>query len=587
MPDTSSQERLAAAEAVVETLFFTPEGRADPYPSYHRLRELAPVFRSEKLQTWLLTRHADCKAALRDPRLQKHFVERLDQRAPAWRERPSLVWASNVLLNLDGPEHARLRRLVVREFTPRIVEGLRPRVELMVDDLLDAMAEGDVADLMDEFAFKLPISVIGTLLGVPPEDWAQFRDLTQALTGVFELTANRGMLDAADGAVLECNAYFDSLITVRRADPRDDLLSRLILADASEPTADGEADRLTDLELNSLCSLLFLAGFETTTSLIGNGVISLLSQPDQLDVLRAQPELSADVAEELLRHDGTVQLAARYATTDVVFGDVTVPAGDGILIMLGAGNRDPERYPDPDRIDFTRTKVQPLSFGGGVHFCLGAPLARMEVEVVFRKLAQRFDSFELGDELPAHRDRLTLRAPAAVPLKLPPRSAAQVVLAARPDDDAAWRAQYRQQLDEHATALDSGERAARVSLLGRVPLFRPCSEEVLARLAETAYPISFDPGQHLCVEGADAPDCFVIATGEAEVAMAGQRVATVGADDVVGERGLLLGAPRAATVTATSHMITYAISRDRLQEVLDASPDLAATMIDWVHHRYG
>jgi cytochrome P450 len=584
-----TEDEVALADAAVRDLFFTPEGRANPYPHYHRLREVAPVFRSTDLNAWLLTRYDDCKGALRDPRLEKHFVERLDARAPGWRARASLVWASEVLLNLDGPAHARLRRLVVREFTPRIVEGIRPRVEQMTDDLLDAMEQGGAGELMAEFAFKLPIAVIGTLLGVPPEDRPQFRELTQALTGVFELTATRAMLDAADAAVQECYAYFDRLIDARRADPQDDLLSRLVLADASEGLAEGEADRLTNAELQALSSLLFLAGFETTTNLIGNGVISLLAQPEQMDVLRAQPELSVNVADELLRHDGTIQLVGRHATTDIAFGDVTVPAGEGVLILIGAANRDPQRFADPDRIDFTRTKVQPLSFGGGVHFCLGAPLARMETEVVFRKLAQRFAAFELATDLPGHQDRLTLRAPTTVTLRLPnrPVGAAPVALSARPaGDDRAWRAEYRRQLDGGANTVDDAERAARVALLGRVPLFRSCSAEALARIADTAYPLSFDVGEHLCVEGDEAPDLYVIAAGEAEVVMGGRPIATAGADDVVGERGLLLGTTRAATVTATSHLVAYAISRERLGEVLDSSPGLTEAMIAFVRARY-
>ena len=576
----------SAAEAVVRELFFTPEGRSNPYPSYHRLRELAPVFRSDKLQSWLLTRYDDCKAALRDPRMAKHFAESLDVRAPGWRERPGLAWASRTLLNLDGPEHTRLRRLVVREFTPRTVEVLRPQVEALVDELLDSLIEGDVGELMEQLAFQLPLAVIGTVLGVPPEDRQQFRELTQALTGVFEVSATREMLDAADAAVLECNAYFERLIEARRADPQVDLLSRLIQQDAGEALTGEETDRLTNEELNTLASLLFLAGFETTTNLIGNGVISLLTQPDQMDALRADPELCANVADELLRHDGTVQLAGRYATTDVVFGDVTIPAGDSIFVMLGAANRDPARYPDPDRIDFTRTKTQPLAFGGGVHLCLGAPLARFEIEIVFRKLSERFESIELGGELPPHRDRLTLRAPTAVPLKLRTRTTGPG-LAARPaGDDAEWRVRYREQLDTGDDTITDDERAARIALLGRVPFFRSCSPADLATLAATAYPIAFDIGDTLCAEGADAPDCYVIAAGEAGVTIAGAPVATVGADDVVGERGLLLGAPRAATVTATSHIITYAISRERLQSVLDGSPDTAAAMRAEIERRY-
>ncbi len=578
-----------AAESIVRELFFTPEGRSDPYPRYHRLRDLAPVFHSETLQSWLLTRYDDCKAALRDPRLEKHFAESLDVRAPGWRARPGLQWSARTMLNLDGPAHTRLRRLVVREFTPRTVEVLRPQVEAMVDELLDSIVEHGVGELMDELAFRLPIAVVGTLLGVPAEDRPQFRELTQALTAVFELGASHDMLDAADAAVLRCNAYFDALIEERRARPRDDLLSRLLAQDANEDRAPDEPDRLTNEELNTLAALLFLAGFETTTNLIGNGMISLLSQPDQMEALRARPELAANVADELLRHDGTVQLAGRFATTDVAFSGTTIPAGDSIFVMLGAANRDPDRYPEPDRIDFTREKAQPLAFGGGVHLCLGAPLARLELEIVFRKLAERFESIELGGELPPHRDRLTLRAPTAVPLKFRTRAAAAdgAGLAARPaGDDTQWRIDYRRHLDEQTGDLDDAERAERIALLRRVPFFAPCTPGDLETLAATAYPISFDAGEHLCVEGTEAPDCYVIAAGGADIVIAGARVATVGADDVVGERGLLLDAPRAATVTATSHMITYAISRELLQRVLDASPDVAAAMRAEVERRY-
>jgi hypothetical protein len=260
-------------------------------------------------------------------------------------------------------------------------------------------------------------------------------------------------------------------------------------------------------------------------------------------------------------------------------------------MILGAANRDPERYPDPDRIDFTRTKTQPLSFGGGVHLCLGAPLARLEVEIVFRRLAERFAGMELVGELPPHRDRLTLRAPSAVPLKFKPAVTASgapaATLGARPaGDDTAWRAEYRKYVEDLAATIDPAELDARIALLARVPLFAHCKPDDLATLAATAYPMSFDAGERLCAEGGDAPDCYVIAAGEAEVVKAGERVAVVGSDDVVGERGLLLGAPRAATVTATSHMITYAISRERLHAILDASPDTAAAMRDAVERRY-
>ena len=407
MGASEADDRAAQAEAVVHELFFTPDGRAESVPAVSRTRELAPVFRSERLQAWLLTRYDDCKGRAARP-AAREALRGVARRAQArWRERPGLQWSSRTMLNLDGPEHTRLRRLVVREFTPRTVEALRPQVEAMVDDLLDAMH--DVGELMEELAFQLPISVIGMLLGVPPEDRPQFRELTQRLTGVFELSATREMLDAADAAVLDCIAYFDALIDGRARPARR----------PPEPVdRDGRQHRRRTRRTRSAEQ----RGVEHSRGAALPGRFRDDDQPhrqrDDLAALAARadgdaadaPELCANVAEELLRHDGTVQLASRYATTDIAFGDVTIPAGEGVFILLGAANRDP-RYPDPDRIDFTRERIQPLSFGGGVHLCLGAPLARLETEVVFRKLSERYAAIELDGELPPHRDRLTLRAP--------------------------------------------------------------------------------------------------------------------------------------------------------------------------------
>ena len=582
----SALQENEAAEAIVRELFLTPEGRTNPYQHYHRLREVAPVHHSSTLNAWLLTSYEDCKAALRDPRLEKRFAQSLDMRLTGWRDRESLTWAANVMLNLDGPAHTRLRRLVVREFTGRAVEALRTEIEATVDQLLDSMLQHDVGELMSEFAFKLPIAVIGTLLGVPAEDRAQFRDLTVDLTAVFEVTATPEMLDGADAAARRFAEYFDALIASRRAEPQKDLLSRLIAKDAQEPAEGEEADRLTNEELIRLASLLFVAGFETTTNLIGSGTISLLSDAEALAAMRAHPELATNAADELIRHDDSFQLTTRYATADMAFGDVTIPAGDAVYVMLAAANRDPKQFPNPDRIDITRENARALAFGGGVHLCLGAALASMEIEIVFRKFAERFAEIELGD-LPPFRDRLSFRAPTAIPLKLRPSSSSAKSLGVRPTDDAQWREDYRRQVDEQALDLPADELASRIALLHRVPFFRPCSEADLAMLARTAYPISFDAGERLISEGSESPDCYVIAAGEADVHIDGVHVRTVGADDVVGERGLVLDALRSASVTATSHMITYAVSRELLQRVLDASPEVAAAMHAQVTQRYG
>jgi hypothetical protein len=575
------RERADEAEAVATALIRTPEGRSNPYPLYHRLRELAPVFRSEAASGWLLTTYDDCKAVLRDPRFQKRYEEMLDARSKRWRDRPALVWAGQTLLNLDGPLHARLRRHVFRWFTRGSVDRLRPIVESLTETLLDDLAGSGGGDLMDRVAFRVPIAVIGELLGVPPEDLPPFRQRVAALTTAFEIGASRELRDAADVATLECIAYFDELIAFKREHPAEDLISRLIHA---------EGDGLTDEEIRTLAMLVFFAGFETTTNLIGNGVLAFLDHPDQLALLRARPELAANLPAELLRHGGTVQVVSRYTIEDVAVGSVVIPAGEAVFPLIGAANRDPARFPDPDRLDLGRPNIRPLSFGGGVHHCLGAALAELEIEIVFRKLVERFDVTELAEVRLPHRDRLTLRGPSEVPIRLGRRAAAVAeadCLSARPaGDDTAWRAEFRRR-SEQAGPPDPEDLAQRVTLLERIPLFGGCRPSDLALLAATAYPISFDPGDVLCAEGGDALDAYVIAEGEARVTMGATEVATVGADDVVGERGPIMDQPRAATVTATAHMLTFAISRDRLHQIMESNRAAAEHMKKVLAARYG
>ncbi|MGH7857411.1 MAG: cytochrome P450, partial [Candidatus Binatia bacterium] len=265
------------AEHVCEELFRTPEGRMDPYPLYHRLRELAPVHYSEAARAWMLTRYEDGYSALRDPRLGKDFVERMDATRPWWRDRPSLARFEKTMLNIDGPEHTRLRRMVSKVFTFRSVEKLRPSVERMVDQLLDPMAEAGGGDLVTELAFPLPVKVIGELLGVPEADREQFRGLVRDITAIFEPQIHREQFDVADEAIGVVDGYFYDLIAAKRSKPGDDLLSRLIHAEEG-------GDRLTDEELVTLATLLFAAGFETTTNLIGNAMVGFFRHPEQMDV---------------------------------------------------------------------------------------------------------------------------------------------------------------------------------------------------------------------------------------------------------------------------------------------------------------
>jgi cytochrome P450 len=598
------------AEAIVRDLFLEPDGRRDPYPHYYRLRDSAPVHRSTTLGAWLLTRYDDCWAVLRDPRLGKNYARAMERQVgPDWRRHPSLVQRERSMINVHGPDHTRLRRLVSKAFTRRTVEELRPAIVGMVDALLEPLATRGHAELLAELAFPLPVAVIGELLGVPQADRTQFRDLVRDVTAVLETLPTPAQLAAADAAHMRIRAYFILLIAEKRRRPGSDLLSLLV-------QAKGE-DRLTDDELESLSSLLFAAGFETTTNLIGNGVLGLVRHPEQMTLLREDPSLFDNLPDELLRYDGTAQLAIRHALAPVEVGGVTIPSGESLMPILGAGNHDPARFAEPDRLDVRRTSIEPLSFGGGVHYCLGAALARAEIEIVFRALLERFGTIVLDGPPPRFRDRLTLRGLESLHVALRPaasrRAATEVappppaiatrgpapadtdrpVLEARPrgaeGGDAGWRNALRARTEDDRTGMPhrtGRDLTATIALLARASLFAGCTTSELESLAATAYAVSFEPGDRLCVEGGDALECYVIAEGEATVTIGGRTVSTVGENRVVGERGPLEGRARTATVTATTHMTTWAISRERLLGLARRSTAAADRMYEDIHQRY-
>ncbi len=602
------------ADALFEQVFLTAEGRANPYPLYDRLREISPVHRA-KLGMWALTRYDDCWAAMRDPRFGKDYAQQIEQRfGPDWRRHPSLTAGEHSMLNTSGPEHMRLRKLVIKAFTPRTIENLKPVIERVVNQLLDPVAEAGGGNVLEAVGFPLPVTIIGEMLGVPEADRAQFRVLVRDLVAIFEMQPTAAQMASADAGQVAIRAYFLALIAEKRRTPSDDLLSRLALVDV-------DGDRLTDDELVTLASLLFAAGFETTTNLFGNGLLALLRHPEQVATLRSDPSLFANLPDEFLRYDGSVQLVNRLTEASIEVGGVTIPAGEQVFALLGAGNRDPARYPHPDRLDVTRTEVQPLTFGGGVHFCLGAALARAEIEITFRTLLRRVDHIELGDDEPSFQDRLALRgltrldvvcrasartgagvtaAPATAAAgqcsATPPGAHAERGLRPRASDtdaDLRWRAALRQRIEtepahHESVPVRTGERlAATVGLLRTNSLFERCSQEELAQLAATAYPMSFEPGDLLCAEGAPSPECYIVQEGHAVVTIGRKGAGTIHEHDVVGERGVLLDTVRAATVTAVTHMITYAISRERLRAVVEGNPAARDWMLAEMRRRYG
>ncbi len=356
------------------------EFNSDPYPFYAALRTAGPVHQLVLGgdRSWLVVGHEEARQALNHPALSKNWLG-----SALLANTPVHAVATN-MLDSDPPHHTRLRRLVAREFTSRRVEALRPRVRQITDELLDAMAARPDrrADLIRSFAVPLPMTVICELLGVPGLDRARFRywsnEIVAPLDGV-----------AADGRVLEeMTAYLHELVGAKAEDPGEDLLSALIR------TRDEDGDQLSPDELIGMAFLLLVAGHETTVNLIGNGIRALLAHPDQLAALRADPDGLIDGAvEEMLRYDGPVQHATyRFARADLELGGTTIAAGSSVLVALAAADRDPVRFaqPGPEVFDIRRTGPSHLAFGHGIHFCLGAPLARMEARIAIRALLARF-----------------------------------------------------------------------------------------------------------------------------------------------------------------------------------------------------
>lgn len=410
---------IGPADALLFELLATPEGRADPYPRYAKLRESWPVHRlamdmpSSSVGTWVFTRFEHCQAVLRHPKVGKDFASmqrrwgldegELEAQQAFSSDRPSMLFS-------DPPDHTRLRGLVSKAFTPRTVEALRPHIVRLADEVLDTLGTGEV-DIMTSLAFPLPVSVIGEMLGVPRADRPRFQGLVRSAAAALEPFVSSEVLTGANEATLEMEDYFGHLVAERRDDPTDDLLSKLIAAEA-------DGDQLSHSELLSTAILLFAAGFETTTNLIGNGLLALLRNPGELHRLRREPSLLASAVEELLRYDSPVQVNGRVAGDDIEIDGHTLPAGATLLVLQGAANRDPDRFADPDRLDIARADGASLSFGTGIHFCLGAALARAEGQVIFGRLLERFPSIELLDDNPPYRDSITLRGLAKLPVRV-------------------------------------------------------------------------------------------------------------------------------------------------------------------------
>lgn len=399
----------------------TDDGRKDPYPLYRALHDVAPFHRWADDGMWYACRYETCRQVLLDPRLG-HDEEKMFRRpgmTEAQRERMRRRMEKRrrrgfSMVTENPPDHTRLRRLVSRAFTTPRVERLRDRVVALVDERLDRMAEEGEVDVMTALAFPLPVTVIGELVGVPAGERDRFRPLITEGMLADRPDATEEDIARAERNFDELETFFGELIAARRAEPEDDLLSALIAVH------DEDDGRLSEGELLSTVFLLFFAGFVTTTNVIGNGLLALLRHPEEMARVWADGSRAASAVEEILRYDSPVPFVVRDVLEPAEVEGVPLERGEHVVALLSAANRDPAHFTEPDRFDVARAESQPLSFGWGIHHCLGAPLARLEAQVTFARMRERFAGLDLLDDDPP-RAYSFLRGLRSLPVRVRPR----------------------------------------------------------------------------------------------------------------------------------------------------------------------
>jgi cytochrome P450 len=393
----------------------TPPFPHDPYPLYAELRDLAPVYRSES-GMWFASSYEGAATVLRSPAFGQGEGARMISQDPRYGDSAVLQALGQMITFIDPPDHTRLRRLVSRVFSPRVIDRLRDYVTQVVDDLLEPMVRDGGGDLVTGFADHIPVTVVCHLLGVPSSDHQQCRAWSEEVGLSVEPGVSDEQLKRADRAQLEYDAYFRSLAAEKRAHPADDVMTLLT-------QAEDEGEKLSEQELVSMATEIIGAGSETTRNLIGSGILALLRNPDELSQLRADPDLIRSAVEEILRYEAPVQTAVpRFVLHDVELEGIRLPEGAMIGAVIGAANRDPKRFEEPDRLDLDRPDNQPLTFAPGIHHCLGASVARLEGQLAIGTVARRFLTIELLDEDPPMRQACDLgpnpRGPVSLPVTL-------------------------------------------------------------------------------------------------------------------------------------------------------------------------
>jgi cytochrome P450 len=399
---------MSALEELVARLDLAdPAFLADPYPTFAALRDASPIFWYEQTGQWMLTRHRDVHETLRDRRLGRVYTHRYSH-AELGRPEPDPRWqafhdhARYQLLELEPPDHTRIRQLITKVFTPRAVQALRPQIERFASEMLDRCAGQDRFDLVTDYAQPYSVAVICSMLGVPRSDTAQLLDWSHAIVKWYELTADDALRDAASAAAGQFMDYVRGLIAAKRAEPDGALVSRLV-------TVEEAGDRLSDDEIVDTTIVLLNAGHEATVNTVGNGMRAFLHHPDEWRRVTTGAVAPRTAVEEMIRWDAPLQLFERYVLDDgVSVAGQPLAVGDEVAMLFGSANRDGARFPEPDRFDAGRGDTGHVGFGGGIHFCVGAPLARLELEVSLEMLTSRFPGLALVEE-PAYHPTFVIR----------------------------------------------------------------------------------------------------------------------------------------------------------------------------------
>ena len=387
-----------------------PQTYRNPYPRYALLRAKDPVHWSPLMDSWVLSRYEDVDTVLRD---HKRFSsDARNRRSARRRQRQSVVASPSEppsMLFSDPPDHTRLRALVNKAFIPQAIEALKSRIRAIAEELLDQVQDPAGFDVIETIAYPLPVIVMAELLGVPTRDRAQFKVWSDQRARLLEPTITASEIQVAIQASREFDAYFMDVINARRKEPRDDLISTLVAVEEA-------GDKLTQGELLVMLRLLLIAGNETTTNLIGNGLLALLRHPDQLQALRDDPGRMPAAVEELVRYDGPVQVDGRTAMEDMEIKGRHIQKGQSIVVLIGSANHDPDVFRNPERLDITRKEASHIAFGRGIHHCLGAPLARLEGRIAFEAILERFADIRLLTDHPPFKDNIVLRSLRSLPV---------------------------------------------------------------------------------------------------------------------------------------------------------------------------